>query len=185
MAVGCPDTSCLIHLERIDRLDLLRALYADLRIPPAVRDEFGRVPDGIEVVPASSPALIRLLSPHCRLRPAKRPNVARGFRSPATAWRPPRPASGCPAALRLAPQAVGGARRAGAGDLGYSATCAPGPPSRVSRRPRRDAAPAQSGPQRGGTPSTRRWTAGRRSCLHRAAPGPCRRGRNPPPSRGS
>ena len=61
MAVGCPDTSCLIHLGRIGRLDLLRALYADLRIPPAVRDEFGRVPDGIEVVPASSPALIRLL----------------------------------------------------------------------------------------------------------------------------
>ena len=61
MAVGSPDTSCLIHLERIGRLDLLRALYADLRIPPAVRDECGRVPDGIEGVPASSPALIRLL----------------------------------------------------------------------------------------------------------------------------
>jgi len=61
MAVCLPDTSCLIHLERIERLDMLRALYDDIRIPPGMRDEFGRVPDGIDVVPAPNVALIRLL----------------------------------------------------------------------------------------------------------------------------
>lgn len=61
MALCLPDTSCLIHLERIGRLDLLRALYDDICIPPAVRDEFGRVPAGIEIAPSPSPALVRLL----------------------------------------------------------------------------------------------------------------------------
>ena len=61
MAVCLPDTSCLIHLERIDRLDLLRSLYDDIRIPPAVRDEYGGVPEGMEVTPVSSTALVQLL----------------------------------------------------------------------------------------------------------------------------
>ena len=56
-----PDTSCLIHLERIQRLDLLRALYDDLRIPPAVRDEFGRVPEGMTVEATENLGLVRLL----------------------------------------------------------------------------------------------------------------------------
>ena len=46
MAICLPDTSCLIHFERVDRLGLLQALYGDIRIPPAVREEFGRVPKG-------------------------------------------------------------------------------------------------------------------------------------------
>jgi predicted nucleic acid-binding protein len=33
------DTSVLIHLARIRRLDLLRALYQRVLIPPAVRRE--------------------------------------------------------------------------------------------------------------------------------------------------
>jgi len=61
MPICLPDTSCPIHLERIDRLDLLRALYDDLRIPRAVRDEYGGVPDSIDLAKAPSRPLVRLL----------------------------------------------------------------------------------------------------------------------------
>lgn len=61
MPICLPDTSCLIHLERIDRLALRRALYDDLRIPPAVRAEYGGVPDGIALAEAPSRSLVRLL----------------------------------------------------------------------------------------------------------------------------
>lgn len=61
MPVCLPDTSCLNHLERIDRLDLLHALYDDLRIPPAVRDEYGDVPDGIGLADAPTRSMVRLL----------------------------------------------------------------------------------------------------------------------------
>lgn len=56
-----PDTSCLIHLERIDRLDLLYALYDEFRIPPAVRDEFGRVLEKFELVSVENRALVHKL----------------------------------------------------------------------------------------------------------------------------
>lgn len=56
-----PDTSCLIHLERIGRLDLLYALYDEFRIPPAVRDEFGRVPKEVDVVPVENRSLVQEL----------------------------------------------------------------------------------------------------------------------------
>ena len=61
MAPCFPDTSCLIHLERIERLDLLQALYDDLRVPPAVRGEFGSVPEGFAVEAVQSQGLVRLL----------------------------------------------------------------------------------------------------------------------------
>lgn len=61
MPVCLPDTSCLIHLERIGRLDLLRGMYEDIRIPPAVRDEYGSVPNGIECADAPSRPPVRLL----------------------------------------------------------------------------------------------------------------------------
>ena len=61
MPVCVPDTSCLIHLERIERLDLLRALYDDIRIPPAVRNEYGSMPTGIDRAGAPSRPLVRLL----------------------------------------------------------------------------------------------------------------------------
>lgn len=49
MPVGIPDTSCLIHLNRIGRHDLLDGLYDEIRIPPAVRTEFGGLPDGMSL----------------------------------------------------------------------------------------------------------------------------------------
>lgn len=61
MPVCLPDTSCLIHLDRIDRLNLLRALYDDIHIPPAVRDEFGELPTGTELAHHSNSPLVRLL----------------------------------------------------------------------------------------------------------------------------
>ncbi len=61
MPVCVPDTSCLIHVERIDRLDMLHALYDDIRIPPAVRDEYGGVPDGIALTDSPSRPLVHLL----------------------------------------------------------------------------------------------------------------------------
>ena len=56
-----PDTSCLIHLERVDRLSLLYTLYDEFRIPTAVRDEFGRAPDGFDVVPVQDRSLVQKL----------------------------------------------------------------------------------------------------------------------------
>lgn len=61
MPVCLPDTSCLIHLSRIDRLGLLRVLYDDIRIPPAVHDEYGDVPKGVEVTSPTNVPLVRLL----------------------------------------------------------------------------------------------------------------------------
>lgn len=61
MPICLPDTSCLIHLERIGRLDLLRALYDEIRIPPAVRDEYGDVPGGIDLADVSNRPLVHLL----------------------------------------------------------------------------------------------------------------------------
>ena len=61
MPVCVPDTSCLIHLDRIGRLDLLRRLYDDIRIPPAVHDEYGDAPDSIEVTSAPNSTLVRVL----------------------------------------------------------------------------------------------------------------------------
>jgi predicted nucleic acid-binding protein len=61
MPLCLPDTSCLIHLERIEHLDLLHGLYEEVRIPPAVRTEYGGVPEGIDVASAPNPALIHLL----------------------------------------------------------------------------------------------------------------------------
>ncbi len=42
-------------------MGLLGRLYRDIRIPPAVRSEFGRVPEGMAVEPVSDPALIQRL----------------------------------------------------------------------------------------------------------------------------
>lgn len=44
------DSGCLIGLERIDRLDLLPALFGAILIPPAVQSEFGNVLSWLQVV---------------------------------------------------------------------------------------------------------------------------------------
>ena len=80
MPVCVPDTSCLIHLERIDRLDLLHALYDDLRIPPAVRDEYGGVPEGIALTDSPSRPLVRLL--HRTVDAGEAEVIARGTSRP-------------------------------------------------------------------------------------------------------
>lgn len=38
------DSTCLIALERIDRLDVLPPLFPDIVVPPAVAEEFGSSP---------------------------------------------------------------------------------------------------------------------------------------------
>lgn len=43
------DSTCLIGLERIDRLDLLPALLSPLMVPPAVHLEFGTCPPWLTV----------------------------------------------------------------------------------------------------------------------------------------
>jgi predicted nucleic acid-binding protein len=49
VALVIADTSCLIALERIGRLDLIPALIADVGAPPAVIDEFGAKPGWLRV----------------------------------------------------------------------------------------------------------------------------------------
>jgi predicted nucleic acid-binding protein len=44
------DTSCLVLLEKIDKLNILQKLYGKIIITPAVADEFGsKLPNWIEV----------------------------------------------------------------------------------------------------------------------------------------
>ena len=50
------DTTVLIGLDRIGRLDVLPALYPDIVAPPAVVAEFGSLPDGWRIVPVADPA---------------------------------------------------------------------------------------------------------------------------------
>lgn len=48
------DSTCLIALERVGKLDLLPELFAPVSIPPAVESEFGRQLDWLEVVELTS-----------------------------------------------------------------------------------------------------------------------------------
>lgn len=44
------DTSCLIVLEKINRMDLLRALFTEITVTPEVQSEYGNaMPDWISV----------------------------------------------------------------------------------------------------------------------------------------
>ena len=52
------DTSCLIALASVDLLDLLEHFYGTIRIPYAVRDEFGaELPTWVVAEPAGNTAL--------------------------------------------------------------------------------------------------------------------------------
>ena len=61
MPLCIPDTSCLIHLDRIGRLDLLCALFDDIGIPPTVVSEYGSCPSGIRRLERPQTALVQLL----------------------------------------------------------------------------------------------------------------------------
>lgn len=56
------DSACLIILDRIGRLDILRELFEPVMIPPGVREEFGKALDWLTVVAPMNTALIRVLS---------------------------------------------------------------------------------------------------------------------------
>ena len=55
------DSTCLIVLERIRRLELLHGLFEPLVIPPSVQEEFGRAVDWLIVQAPSDLRLIRVL----------------------------------------------------------------------------------------------------------------------------
>lgn len=55
------DSGCLISLERIDRLDILPALFSQVLLPPAVHAEFGVVLPWLKVVPPKDQGMIAAL----------------------------------------------------------------------------------------------------------------------------
>lgn len=59
-AVVVADSSCLIGLGRIRRLDLLRGLFEHVLVPVAVRNEIGVIPDWLEVCHAPDELLTGL-----------------------------------------------------------------------------------------------------------------------------
>ena len=61
MSVVVADTSCLIGLHRMDRLELLPALYTDILIPPAVLDEFANAIPFAKIMMPSDVNLTRSL----------------------------------------------------------------------------------------------------------------------------
>ena len=56
------DSSCLISLERIGRLDLLPALFDSVVVTPEVSREFGAAPSWLSVEAPLNTALVRALS---------------------------------------------------------------------------------------------------------------------------
>ncbi len=52
------DSTCLIGLERIERLDILPALYESILIPPAVQMEFGVTLSWLEVAPPTPSGIV-------------------------------------------------------------------------------------------------------------------------------
>lgn len=61
MTLVITDSTALISLDRIDRLDLLPAVYANVMAPPAVVDEFGQTPDWLVVRPPRDREGVRAL----------------------------------------------------------------------------------------------------------------------------
>ena len=62
MSIVISDTSCLIAFERIDRLDILPALFEAVFIPPAVDAEFGKKLEWLRVERLASERLSRFLN---------------------------------------------------------------------------------------------------------------------------
>ncbi|MFL6194331.1 MAG: DUF3368 domain-containing protein [Thermoanaerobaculia bacterium] len=55
------DSTCLIGLDQIGRLDLLPKLFEPVLAPPEVGREFGSTPDWLRIEPPSSDALVAAL----------------------------------------------------------------------------------------------------------------------------
>jgi uncharacterized protein len=55
------DSGCLISLERIDRLDILPALFSQVLLPPTVQAEFGVVLPWLKVVPTKDQGMVAAL----------------------------------------------------------------------------------------------------------------------------
>ncbi|MCS3921300.1 DUF3368 domain-containing protein (plasmid) [Fervidibacter sacchari] len=55
------DSTCLIGLERIGRLDLLKALFEPIIIPPKVQEEFGATLEWLKVQTPSNQMLVNVL----------------------------------------------------------------------------------------------------------------------------
>lgn len=61
MSVVVADTSCLIVLHKMGRLELLSSLYTDILIPPAVLEEFANAIPFVKVLMPSDENLTRSL----------------------------------------------------------------------------------------------------------------------------
>jgi predicted nucleic acid-binding protein len=61
MALLVCDTSCLITLERVDRLPLISAVFPDAVVPTTVAEEFGTVPDWLPVREVEDQRLVKSL----------------------------------------------------------------------------------------------------------------------------
>lgn len=55
------DSTCLIALEKIDRIDLLPGLFTHLYAPPAVAEEFGISLQWLTVIPVSNQLSVTVL----------------------------------------------------------------------------------------------------------------------------
>lgn len=56
------NSTCLIGLERISCLDLLRELFEPVIVPPKVQEEFGRALEWLTVMMPQNTELVKLLS---------------------------------------------------------------------------------------------------------------------------
>lgn len=62
------DTTCLIGLERVGRLDILQALFDPVIVPPAVAREFGTPLPWLKVETPTNHALVSVLNNAARRR---------------------------------------------------------------------------------------------------------------------
>ncbi|HEX4960042.1 MAG TPA: DUF3368 domain-containing protein [Thermoanaerobaculia bacterium] len=56
------DSTCLIGLDQIDRLDILPALFDPILAPPEVEREFGSTPSWLRVEPPGQTDLVKVLA---------------------------------------------------------------------------------------------------------------------------
>ena len=56
------DTSCLITLDRIERLDILKSVFGEIAITEEIKKEFGHpLPDWVKIVPVRNVNYLKLL----------------------------------------------------------------------------------------------------------------------------